>query len=104
MRKFLPLLLCLSLSLFTVARVANWTVTTGQPADGKTFFKHPNTEDEAGSNNDENANGSSNEDENAADDNADNAAGDQDAGNDDGTDDDGADADPGDGNDDGGGK
>jgi len=104
MRKLLPLLLCLSVGIFAVARATALTATTRQEAHAKTFFKHPNTEGEGGSDNDENADGTSNDDENTADDNADNAAGDQDAGNDDATNDDGADDDAGDDGDGGGGQ
>ena len=104
MRKFLPLLLCLSLSIFTLARATKLNVTTRQQADGKTFFKHANTEEEGGSDNDENADGTSNDDENTADDNANNAGADQDTGNDDGTNDNGTDDDAGDDGDGGGGE
>jgi hypothetical protein len=104
MRKFLPLLLCLSLSIFTVARATKLAVATRQQADANTFFTHANSEEESGSDNDENAEGTSNDDENTADDNADNAAGDQDTGNDDGTNDNGADDDAGDDGDGGGGE
>ena len=93
MRKFLLLLLCLSLSVFTVARATKLTVTTREQAGAKTFFKHPNTEEETGSDNDENPDGTSNDNENTADDNADNAAADQGAANDNGANDNDADND-----------
>ena len=94
MRKFLPLLLCLSLSIFTVARATKLTLATKIQEDAKTFSKHANTEEEAGSDNDESAEGASNDDdENTADDNGDEAAGDQDTGSDDGANDNGADDD-----------
>jgi hypothetical protein len=97
MKKFLPLLLCLSLSIFTIARATKLTLTTRQQADAKTFFKHANTEEEVSSDNDDSVEGAPNDDgENTADDNADNAAGDQDTGNDDGANDNGADDDAGD--------
>ena len=105
MRKFLPLLLCLSLSIFTVARATKLTATTTHQADAKTFSPYADSAQEQGSDNDQNADGTANDDdENASDADDDDAAGGQDPGNDDGTNDNGADDDPGDGDDDGGGK
>ena len=101
MRKFLPLLLCLSLSIFTVARATKLTATTRHQADANAFSQHTNSAEEEGSDDDQNAEGDDN-DENASDADGDEAAGSQDPGNDDATNDNGADDDPGDGDDDGG--
>jgi hypothetical protein len=104
MRKFLPLLLCLSLSIFTVARATKPTHSlapdikstrkppTRQQADTKTLFKHANFEEEEGSNdNDSVENASGNEGEDVNDNDTGDAAADQDDGNNNGADDNGAD-------------
>jgi hypothetical protein len=107
MRKFLPLLLCLSLSFFTAARATKLTVTTPQPAGGTKSLEHVNSaQEQQGSDDDQNADGTSNDDndENASDADGDDATADQDTGNDDATNDNGADDDPDDAGDDGGGK
>jgi len=100
MRKFLPLLLCLSLSIFTVARAMKPTHSlapdtkstrkspTRQQADTKPSFKHANIEEEEGSNdNDSTENASGNEGEDANDDDAGEAAAGQDDGDNNGADD-----------------
>ena len=109
MKRFLPLLLCLSLSIFALARAMRPTDTfvsdpqsarqspTEKQADANTFLTHPITEQEPGSSdNDNTQDPSGNEGQEATDDGSD-AAGDQDAG-----DDNGADDDAGDDSDDGG--
>ena len=114
MRKFLPLLLCLSLSIFAVARAMKPTHSlapdtksarnppTRQQADTKTSFKHANIEEEEGSNdNDGTENASGNEGEDVNDDDTGEAAAGQDEGDNSGADDNGADDNEGD--DDGGG-
>jgi len=100
MRKFLPLLLCLSLTIFTIARgmkpthalAPDKTSTrkspTRQQADAKTLFKHANIEEEEGSNdNDSTENASGNEGEDVNDDDGSEAAADQDDGDNNGADD-----------------
>jgi len=102
MRRFLPLVLCLSLSIFTVARATKlahtatfYTRTTRkppveQPADAKALFKHANTEEETGaSDNDSIDDASGNEGEDVDGDDDSDAVDDQDTGDDDGGDDDG---------------
>ena len=107
MRRFLPLLLCLSLSLFTLARAIKRTHTLAsdtrsapklpveQQADAKALFKHPNTEQETGSNdsndNDNKDDASADEGEDANNDDAGDAAADEDPGDDNGADDDAGD-------------
>ena len=101
MRRFLPLLLCLSLSIFALARAMKPTdilVSCAQgarqspmKANTNTFLNHPITEQEPGSNDNENDNDntqdpSGNEGEEATSDGGD-AAADQDTGDDDGADD-----------------
>jgi hypothetical protein len=108
MRRFFPLLLCLSLSIFTVARATKLahsatldTRTTRKPpveqkADAKTLFKHANTEDETNpSDNDgiDNPSGNKGEDVDGDDDN--DAVDNENPGDDDGADDDGGDDDNG---------
>ena len=105
MKKFLPLLLCLLLSIFTVARATKPAHTsapdpktaqnkpTGEEADTKTLFDDTNTGEEVGSGDDdsmEDASSDEGEDMNDDDggdapggeDTGDNAAGDDDGGDD----------------------
>jgi hypothetical protein len=105
MRRFLPLLLCLSLSIFALARAMKATdilVSCAQgarqspmKANTNTFLNHPITEQEPGSNDNDNDNEndndnaqdpSGNEGQEATNDGGD-AAADQDTGDDDGADD-----------------
>ena len=101
MKKFLPLVVCLSLSLFTVARatkpahtLAPGTKTaqresTGQEADAKPLLKITNTNEEVASDDDDSADdASSDESEDMNDDDGGDAPGDEDTGNDDAGDDD----------------
>jgi hypothetical protein len=93
MKKILPLLVCLLLSTFTVARATKPAHTpapdtktaqkppTGQEADAKTLLDDANTDDEQ----------ASDEGEDMNDDEGGNAAGDEDTGDDDGGNDDGGD-------------
>ena len=85
MKKILPLLLCLVLSIFTLARGAKSPHITA--ADAKALIKDTNEEEVGSDDDDENADGASNDDENANDDNGDDAAGDEDGGDDEGADD-----------------
>jgi len=100
MKKFLPLLLCLLLSIFTVARATKSARAaaphtrraqknpTGQEADVKTF-NDENTGDEVPSNGDDSAEPASSDDgEEANDDGGGDAPGDKDTGDDDTGDDD----------------
>jgi hypothetical protein len=100
MNRFLPLLLCLLLSIFTVARATKSAHAaapdtrraqknpTGQEADVKTF-NDENTGDEVPSNGDDSAEPASSDDgEEANDDGGGNAPGDKDTGDDDTGDDD----------------
>ena len=112
MRKFLPLLLCLSLSIFTLARATKPAYTaarniktaqeesTGQEADAKPLLNDTNTEEGVDSDDDDNMDDpSGDEGEDMNDDDGRGASGDEGTGVDDGgADDDGSDA-----NDDGGG-
>jgi len=104
MRRFLPLLLCLSLSLFTLARAIKPTHTLAsdtrnapklpveQQADSKALFKHPSTEQETGPNdNDNKDDASADEGEDANNDDAGDAVADEDPGDDNGADDDAGD-------------
>jgi hypothetical protein len=104
MKKFLPLLVCLSLSLFTVARatkpahtLAPGTKTvqeesTGQEADAKPLLKDANTDEEAASAGDDSMEGASNDEgEDMNEDDGGDAPGDEDTGDDDAGDDDGGD-------------
>jgi hypothetical protein len=107
MKKLLPLLLCLSLSFFTVARATKPAHTpapdtktaqkkpTGQEADAKTLLNDANTEEDVASEDDDSIEGASeNEGEDMNDDDDGGAAaGDEDTVDDDGEhDDDGGDA------------
>jgi hypothetical protein len=104
MRKFLPLLLCLLLSIFTVARATKPAHTaapdtktaqkppTGQEADAKTLLDDANTDEDVASDDDDSIDGASdNEGENMNDDDGGDAAGDEDTGDDDGGGDEGGD-------------
>ena len=104
MKKFLPLLLCLLLSIFTVARATKPAHTaapdtkmtqkppTGQEADAKTLLDDANTDEKVASEDDDNTEvASSDEGEDMNDDNGGDAPGDEDTGDDDAGSDDGAD-------------
>ena len=100
MNKFLPLLLCLLLSIFTLARATKPTQTTipttntthnepsGQKADAKMLFDDANT-DEHADDNDSTEAPSSADGENTNNDGNDDALGDQNAGDSEPGDDDG---------------
>jgi hypothetical protein len=102
MKKFLPLLLCLLLSIFTVARAAKPAHTpapdtrsaqknpTGQEADEKTLLNDANNDEDVPSDNDDSMAGASdNEGENMNDNDGGDAPGDQETGDNDAGDDDG---------------
>jgi len=104
MQKFLPLLLCLLLSIFTVARATKPAHTpaldtkmtqkppTGQEADAKTLLDDANTDEKVASEDDDNTEvASSDEGEDMNDDDGGGAPGDEDTGDDDAGDDDGGD-------------
>jgi hypothetical protein len=109
MKKFLPLLLCLSLSIFTVARATKPAHTPapdtktaqneprGQEADAKTLFNDANTDQEVASDDDDSMEvPSSDEGEDVNDDDGGDAPrdeniGDDGAGDDDASDDSGGD-------------
>jgi len=104
MKKFLPLLLCLLLSIFTVARAtkpahapAPDTKTTqkpptGQEADAKTLLNDQNSNEGVASDDDDSVDGASDdEDENMNDHDSGDAAGDEDTGDDAETGDEGGD-------------
>jgi len=104
MQKFLPLLLCLLLSIFTVARATKPAHTpapgtktaqeppTGQEADAKTLLNDGNTDEEVTSDNDDSIEvASSDEGEDMDDDDGGDAPGDENTGDDDAGDDDGGD-------------
>lgn len=82
MKNFLPLLVCLSLSLFTVARA---TMPTHKLAPGTTAFLNANAVEEVASDDDD----STDEGEEINDDNSDDAPGAEDTGDDEEGDDDG---------------
>jgi hypothetical protein len=103
MKKFLPLLVCLVLSIFTVARAAKATHTaipdmktahnkpSGQEADAKTLLNEANTGEEVPSDGDDSTEPASSDDgEDVNDDGGGNAPGDEDTGDDDAGDDDGS--------------
>jgi len=109
MNKLLPLLLCLVLSIFTVARAAKPSHTTipdmktshnepgGQEADTKTLPDDAKTGEEVPSDGDDSTEPASSDDgENVNDDGDGNAPGDEDTGDDDAGDDDGGDGSGGD--------
>jgi len=104
MKKFLPLLLCLLLSIFTVARATKPAHTaapdtkmtqkppTGQEADAKTLLDDANTDEKVASEDDDSTEvASSDEGEDMNDDDGGGAPGDEDTGDDDAGDDDGGD-------------
>ena len=104
MNKFLPLLVCLSLSIFTVARATKSAHAsapdtrraqknpTGQEEDEKTSLNDANTDSDVPSDDDDSMPGASeNEGENVNDDDGGNAPGDQETGDNDPGDDDGGD-------------
>ena len=109
MNKFLPLLLCLVLSIFTVARatkpehmaVPNMKTAhnepRGQEAEAKTLLNDANTGEEVASDGDDSTEPASSDDgEDVNDDGGGNAPGDEDTGDDDAGDDDGGDGSGGD--------
>ena len=102
MKKFLPLLLCLSLSIFTVARAAEPAHTpapdmktaqkkpTGQQADAKTLLNDANTDEEVASGDDDSMEDASDDKgENMNDDDSGDTGGNEDIADDDGGGDDG---------------
>jgi hypothetical protein len=102
MKKYLPLLLCLSLSIFTVARATKPAYTpafdtkmaekppTGQEADAKTLLDDANSDEQVASGDDDSMEvAPSDEGEDMNDDDGGDAAGDEDTGDDDGGNDDG---------------
>ncbi len=104
MKKFLPLLLCLLLSIFTVARATKPAHTaapdtkmtqkppTGQEADAKTLLDDANTDEKVASEDDDSTEvASSDEGEDMNDDDGGGAPGDEDTGDDAAGDDDGGD-------------
>ena len=97
MKKFLPLLLCLSLSIFTVARATKPAHTpapdtktdqkkpTGQQADAKMSLNDANSDEEVASDDDDSMEGASDDEgEDMNDDDGGDAAGDEDTADDDG--------------------
>ena len=110
MNKFLPLLLCLVLSIFTVARATKPTHMAvpemktahneprGQEAEAKTLLNDANTGEEVPSDGDDSTEPASSDDgEDVNDDGGGNAPGDEDTGDGDAGDDDGGDDGSGDG-------
>ena len=108
MKRFLPLLLCLVIGVFTVARATKPThmavpsmktahnEPSGQEADAKTLLNDANTGEEAPSDGDDSTEPASSDDgEDVNDDGGGNAPGDEDTGDDDAGDDDGGDDDQG---------
>ena len=97
MRKFLHLLLCLSLTILTVARATNPAHVFAPETDAKALVSDANTEEEAGSDDDDNMTGAPDEDgEDVNGDDGDGVAGDEgtapdDEGGDDGDNDGGGD-------------
>jgi hypothetical protein len=104
MNNFLPLLLCLLLSIFTVARATKPTHMAvpemnpdhneprGQEAEAKTLLNDANTGEEVPSDGDDSTEPASSDDgEDVNDDGGGNAPGDEDTGDDDAGDDDGGD-------------
>ena len=61
MRKFLPLLLCLSLSILTVARATKPAHVFAPETDAKALVNDANTEEEAASDDDDSTTGGSND-------------------------------------------
>ena|SRR5438034_6807244 len=104
MKKFLPLLLCLSLSIFTVAHATKPAHTptpdtktaqkkqTGQQPDAKTLLNAANTDEEVASGDDDSLEDASDDKgENMNDDDGGDSAGNEDTADDDGGGDDGGD-------------
>jgi len=103
MKKFLPLLLCVLLSIFIVARATKPAHTpapgektdqskpNGQEADAKTFLNGANTDEEVASNDDDSIPGASSDEGEDINDDGGDAPGDEDTGDDDAGDDEGAD-------------
>jgi hypothetical protein len=104
MNKFLPLLLCLLLSIFTLARATKAThmtvpnmktahnEPTGQEANAKTLLNDANTGEEVASDGDDSTEPASSDDgEDVNDDSGGDATGDEDTGDDHAGDDDGDD-------------
>ena len=104
MQKFLPLLLCLLLSIFTVARATTLTHArapdtktvqnepSGQEADAKRFLYDANADEEVASDDKDSMEVASNDEgEDLNDDDGGDAPGDEDTGDDDAGDDDGGD-------------
>ena len=92
MRKFLPLLLCLSLTIFTVARATKPARVFAPETDAKALVNDANTEEKAGSDDDDNTIGASDDDgEDVNRDDGDGVAGDEGTSPDDEEDDDGDD-------------
>ena len=91
MRKFLPLLLCLSLTIFTVARAAKPAHVFAPGTEAKALVNDANTEEEAGSDDDDNTGASDDEGEDVNGDDGDGVAGDAGTAPDDDGDDDGND-------------
>ena len=92
MRKFLSLLLCLSLTIFTVARAAKPTHVFALETDAKALANDANTEEEARSNDDDNTIGApDDEGEDVNGDDGDGVPGDEGTAPDDEADDDGDD-------------
>jgi len=91
MRKFLPLLLCLSLSIFTVARATKLAQAFAPEKDAKALVNDANTGEEMTSDDGDSMEVASNDEgEDVNDDDGGDAAADQDAGDDDaGNDDEG---------------
>jgi hypothetical protein len=93
MRKFLPLLLCLSLTIFTIARAMKPAHVFARETETKALVNDANTEEEAGSDDDDNTTGASDDDgEDVKGNDGDGVAGDEgtapdDEGEDDGDDD-----------------
>ena len=108
MNKFLPLLLCLLLSIFTVARAAKTHTAvpnmktahnepSGQEGDAKTLLNDAKTGEEVPSDGDDSTEPASSDDgEDVNDDGGGDAPGDEDTGDDDAADDDGGDGNGGD--------
>jgi hypothetical protein len=92
MGKFLPLLLCQSLSIFTVARATKPAHAFAAETDAKARVTHASTEEEVASDDDDTIEGASNdEDEDLNDGHGGDATGDEDTGDDGAGDDDGGD-------------
>jgi hypothetical protein len=97
MRRFLALLLCLSLSVFTVARAMKPAQVFAPESDANASVDGPITEEEPASADDDTTPGASNDEGDEVNDNdGDDAAGDEATGPDDGADDDGDDSGSGD--------